>query len=274
MKKTITAFFLASIVGISIQSFSDAGKLHSNAGGAPGAGTCAVSGCHGGTARTDGDIVFEAFDLTTDSVVTEFEAGKEYGITIIQSKENINKFGFALSTNTGVLAKLDAADNTLKIVGNYATHTVSGTAATSNEVSWEVKWTAPASPTGNATFQLFTNATNSNNTTTGDTIYAENLTLTLKGATAISELVNSAHIHVFPMPAYDVVNMQYELNQSAQVAINLMDLSGKMVQKVFEGSQTAGAQQMRIATDALQSGIYVVHMQVNGHTLTKKLIIQ
>jgi hypothetical protein len=274
MKKTITAFFAASIVGISIQSFSDAGKLHSNVGGAPGAGTCAVSGCHGGTARTDGDIILEAFDLTTDSIVTEFEAGKEYGIGISQTKESINKFGFALSANIGTLSKLDAADNTMKIVGNYATHTASGTAATNNEVDWEVKWTAPSTPTGNVTFQLFTNATNSNNTTSGDTIYAENLTLTLKSATALNEVLKSAYMHLFPMPAHDLVNVQYELNQSAQVVVNLMDLSGKMVQHVFEGQQTAGAQQLRISTDALQSGIYLIQMQINGNAITKKLIVQ
>jgi TRAP-type uncharacterized transport system substrate-binding protein len=81
-------------------------------------------------------------------------------------------------------------------------------------------------------------------------------------------------MHIFPNPAYDVINIQYELKTSSELHITLFDLSGKRVVTLFNGKQTQGNQELILNTSELNKGIYLLQMNVGNEILTRKVIIQ
>jgi len=79
---------------------------------------------------------------------------------------------------------------------------------------------------------------------------------------------------VYPNPTIGATTLEYTLNNAADLTIDIVDLSGRVVQRVFSGNQPAGQQIMNLDAYTLQNGIYLLRMQSQGQQIVRKLVRQ
>ena len=153
------------------------------------------------------------------------------------------------------------------------THTSSGNNFADDTASWEMTWTAPSTGTGNISMQLYVNATNSDNSDNGDIIYSKQVVLN-QGTTGLNKISSLNHMHVFPVPATQVLSMSYDLKNGNAVQVELTDMSGRTVYSSDKGYQTAGEHTERIAVSELQNGIYFLRITVGTESMARKVLVQ
>jgi hypothetical protein len=266
MKKYILSFTVITMLGMGYSLTHNQGNLYSSSTGAPGAGSCAVGGCHGGTALTSEHVTLTFLDANQNPVTT-YTAGQTYTVLATAHAALTNaKFGFALSANGGTLSE---SSNNIQKVSNYLTHTAAGTAADAGGgKTWSASWTAPAS--GNVNFQLYLNASNNDNTSSGDIIYSRSAVLSQ--ASGINDLVKEGSLSVYPVPAKDLVNIDFELKESSIVNITIVSHDGRLVKTVASEQLNSGMQHFELKEMA--SGLYFVTISANDQQITKKVLIQ
>lgn len=81
-------------------------------------------------------------------------------------------------------------------------------------------------------------------------------------------------LSAFPNPATDYSLLQYALNQSAEVQIDLFDLNGQLVKPLVNAEQAAGVYDLHLVTQDLPAGMYVYRLQINGQLFQQKLVVQ
>lgn len=89
----------------------------------------------------------------------------------------------------------------------------------------------------------------------------------------VNEVENSYELSVYPNPANTNATVSFSLNNEANVSINVTDLSGKVVYTNALGTVN-GTQSVNVNTDALNSGVYMVNVTVDGNVSTQKLVIR
>jgi len=89
----------------------------------------------------------------------------------------------------------------------------------------------------------------------------------------LTEMENNFGLNVYPNPANTNTTVSFELNNEATVAVNVTDLSGKVVYTNNLGTVN-GTQKMNINTDSFSSGIYMVNVTVDGSVSTQKLVVR
>lgn len=90
---------------------------------------------------------------------------------------------------------------------------------------------------------------------------------------AIEEVAGLSGVSVYPNPANSAANVAIELTNDAAVAINVTDLSGKVV-FVSDLGTVNGTQNVQVNTSALTSGVYMVNVTVDGAVSTQKLVVR
>jgi pectin methylesterase-like acyl-CoA thioesterase len=82
-------------------------------------------------------------------------------------------------------------------------------------------------------------------------------------------------IQVYPIPASDLLNVQFELRNGVQYRIGLYDLKGVLVQSLDKGYTADNAVYFRaFDVSRLPAGIYVLRVTTNNEIITKKVVIQ
>lgn len=77
-----------------------------------------------------------------------------------------------------------------------------------------------------------------------------------------------------PNPANDNTRIQYRLDQVADVAFELRDMTGKLVQVGDRGTQAAGYHSLTLDVAALEAGIYTFTLGVDGARATQRIVVQ
>jgi hypothetical protein len=89
----------------------------------------------------------------------------------------------------------------------------------------------------------------------------------------VKEQVASFGVEVAPNPAADATQVSFNVKNTSDAIINVIDMAGKVV-----ATQTLaavnGAQNVEINTSALNSGMYTVSVTANGTTVTEKLAVR
>ncbi|MFZ4521152.1 MAG: T9SS type A sorting domain-containing protein [Bacteroidales bacterium] len=83
-----------------------------------------------------------------------------------------------------------------------------------------------------------------------------------------------ASVNVYPNPVKDIAKVNVNLNQNANVIIDVTNLVGKQVMSMNKGNMSAGSQQFSIDASNLTAGIYFVTVNVNGQKYTQKMIVE
>jgi hypothetical protein len=80
-------------------------------------------------------------------------------------------------------------------------------------------------------------------------------------------------IKVYPNPASDAATIEILLQNEASVQIKLIDASGKEVSSRDYG-KVNGSWIVPVDTKNLESGMYLIQLEINGQTISKRLIVE
>ncbi|MBT7617814.1 MAG: T9SS type A sorting domain-containing protein, partial [Calditrichaeota bacterium] len=74
-----------------------------------------------------------------------------------------------------------------------------------------------------------------------------------------------------PNPFNSTTTVSYGLAAASQIRINVYDLNGHLVMKLFEGYQPAGINTTTFSAANLPSGSYIIHMETSGQVFIQKV---
>jgi hypothetical protein len=92
----------------------------------------------------------------------------------------------------------------------------------------------------------------------------------IKGQAAPKDFVIS---EPYPNPFNPETQVQYSLPKKSDVTINVYDMSGKLVDRVFSGSQSSGTYLARWNAVSAPSGVYVIQICTGLTALSKKCVL-
>ena len=78
----------------------------------------------------------------------------------------------------------------------------------------------------------------------------------------------------FPNPAAETTRIQYRLDQVADVAVEVRDVTGKVVNQIARGTQPAGYHSITLDVANMAAGVYTYTLNVNNARSTQRLIIK
>lgn len=84
----------------------------------------------------------------------------------------------------------------------------------------------------------------------------------------------SLKLSIYPNPATEYTTVQYSITQKDNIAITVMDLTGKVVFQKQLNNETPGLKKQRIETDNLTKGTYIVQIAGTKHKGAAKMIVQ
>lgn len=150
--------------------------------------SCAQAGCHAGLAVNSPNG-----SLALAGVPANYTLGQSYDLTITLNHTNMRRWGFQMSArartstaSVGSFQSLDGFSQLQTLAGiQYFAHNAGGTrAGTLGPVSFQVRWTAPATNVGEIVFSVAGNAANNDNSNSGDFIHFRELTSQPPGSAA------------------------------------------------------------------------------------------
>lgn len=274
MKKKFTlALSMLLMAGMAYDYNHNAAHTFSNGApaghtGSPADGvSCAKSGCHaGGPNQTN-----ETIQIGADIPESGYVGGTTYNISVTMTKSGGQKFGFQLSPqdNSGdAVGSLIAGSGTSITGGHYMTHLAGTTTASGGTKTWNFQWTAPTAGTGNVNVYYAGNFTNNMNNSSGDVIVTGSVVAN-ESNVGISE-AELASISVYPNPVIDEIHVA-AIDVDEEIMITLYSMDGK---KVLEETHEGGEVIVDVASKSLNTGVYFLHIEVEGKSTVKKLLIK
>jgi hypothetical protein len=96
------------------------------------------------------------------------------------------------------------------------------------------------------------------------------------GSTDIQEhdFVNGIRMESYPNPAVNNVTVDFEILETSDVTLNILDMSGRIVKTVELGSKTQGAYNINVSTENLESGMYFYMLEAGNNRLAKRMMIK
>lgn len=88
------------------------------------------------------------------------------------------------------------------------------------------------------------------------------------------DFVNGIRMETYPNPAVDQVNLDYQIEEAADVKVSIMDMTGKIVKTEDFGQKEAGKHNVQISANDLNAGNYIYVLEAGNKRLAKKLVIQ
>ena len=88
------------------------------------------------------------------------------------------------------------------------------------------------------------------------------------------EELGSAELSVFPNPTQSQNTLEYTVDQPGDVAITLLDKSGKTIKQLVSTPKEAGTYRVSVDLTDLRPGLYVYRIETAGGTQTKKLLVE
>jgi hypothetical protein len=84
----------------------------------------------------------------------------------------------------------------------------------------------------------------------------------------------ATEFHMYPNPASDAVNIDFFLFDNQPVALSIHDLAGRAVMIKEYGTLASGPQTLRIITDDLKAGVYLIQARIGQSIQTRKLTVR
>ena len=151
------------------------------------------------------------------------------------------------------------------IVGTkYVTHT---SAKTANPSTWTFTWTAPAKGTGAVSiYGAFVNGKLN--------VSKQVISVQEVNSVQATENKNNLVFNVFPIPANDLLQVDFTLFQSSNTVINLISIDGKTIRTLFDDQLAKGANTLKLNVNDCKAGVYFLQINANNNNSYKKIIIQ
>lgn len=82
------------------------------------------------------------------------------------------------------------------------------------------------------------------------------------GTTSVKENnTNSFELDLFPNPANNITNVIFELKQSSEVSIDVINITGESVLNVSNSFRNSGSHEIQFQTEQLGNGLYFLRIQ-------------
>ena len=86
--------------------------------------------------------------------------------------------------------------------------------------------------------------------------------------------VDLVNYMIYPNPINDNASIEYTLNNSSSVSIKLYNITGQLVNTIFDGNAEAGEKYiLKFNADGMKSGVYFFRLTTNNTVVTKSIII-
>lgn len=95
-------------------------------------------------------------------------------------------------------------------------------------------------------------------------------TLTINDNNELSNLNVSQNV---PNPFTEQTIVSYNLNETANVSLQIMDVTGKVISTINEGTQAAGAHNISVDGAALAAGTYFYTLTAGTYQVTKRMVV-
>lgn len=94
----------------------------------------------------------------------------------------------------------------------------------------------------------------------------------------VTENANDLKLFVAPNPVTNSTTIEYNLPETGNIYVTIMDMNGKKLATLFKGFKVKGKQTIALNSNGfnatqLPNGMYVLQLQMNGKKKTEKLII-
>ena len=187
--KLLTLLIAGGLTAWSISGISYTGGPPDGYTNAPGESNCTA--CHGGSALNGGGA-FNNITLTTSTSLTSLQPNTTYTFNLGFSQSGRSKYGFQLcvlpsganssSASIGTLIASSSETQLSSTTGpnrTYLMHDASGTSATGGTKVWQFQYTTPNTISASPVFYVTINASNGDNSSGGDFIYARTFSATV-----------------------------------------------------------------------------------------------
>lgn len=77
----------------------------------------------------------------------------------------------------------------------------------------------------------------------------------------------------YPNPFNPVTNINYQVNETSNISINIYDINGKFVDELFNGYLNAGMHSIEWNASGLASGTYILKINNENYMSTQKLVL-
>jgi hypothetical protein len=67
--------------------------------------------------------------------------------------------------------------------------------------------------------------------------------------------------------------IRFELSRAGNVAVDLFDVTGRLVMQLYNGETEAGQHELQISSSGLASGIYFYRMRADGFSYSRKMMV-
>jgi PKD repeat protein len=110
----------------------------------------------------------------------------------------------------------------------------------------------------------------------GNNFYLDNINITGTLVGLASASLMDETVSLFPNPTQsDHTVLQFELNAPvSQMNLNVLDIRGKLMNKLELSNLNVGINQIVIPTSSLLPGLYIVNINIDSHQLNKKLLVK
>ncbi|MCK5921457.1 MAG: T9SS type A sorting domain-containing protein [Methylococcales bacterium] len=78
---------------------------------------------------------------------------------------------------------------------------------------------------------------------------------------------------LYPNPAASKINLAYRMDSPGEVEIELLDISGKVVNRAAKGQRPAGEHLFSFDVSGLAEGLYLCKLSLEGGVWTRRFVI-
>ncbi len=259
----ISAFFLLVIIFSSVYIYASSSGFVNRTRKTNLSG---CGGCHGGNSNNEVIVSISGPDTVTISQT------KTYTLTI--TKASKNGAGFDIATSRGVLAPVSPG---MILSGTELTHS-SNRPMTSGTITLTFNYTAPSTAGTDSIFATGL-ATNSDaSTSRDDWNWAPEKKIVVKNSVGIQNISTEVPAvfkleQNYPNPFNPSTKIKFSLPESSFATLTIYDISGKVIDKAFNGKLTAGVYEYSLDGSKLSTGVYFYTLTAGSNVVTKKMLL-
>ena len=287
-------YLLLSFVAVALLTLMNTTKVSSNktfarpgyCGDPTTSLTCVTSGCHGGTPQAASlqNVLLKIGQDTlnlTDTLNSAFQyvPGQTYYINF-----NVLATGYAFGFETVALDGTNAPAGSFTVTsphtaihGGYMSHNIAAHAYN----SWLFQWTAPATNVGPVIFYYAFNSADSAifgnyvSAVPDSNIFVGTVVINEKNGVGINEVAGKvSSVQVYPNPVSGTFLLSFDALTSGNASASLYSVDGKLCKQLFNEGVNGGTFTRSFDVSSVSAGIYFVKLNVDGGTVTKKIIVQ
>jgi hypothetical protein len=277
MNNKLIAFGLFTIISITLPSYilvNKSGKVGFT--GSPGELAC--NNCHNSFALNSGT---GSIKITTNIPNDQYAPNTTYQVSVTVAKPGTFLFGFGLevlngsNTNAGTLTVTDAVHTQKLNAANgrtNMTHKLNGGASADSAV-FGFNWTSPATDEGSISFYYTGVCANANNANSLDNVYKSSHTITPSSIFGLEGEIPYSDLRIISSSDNQTVNVVFQLDDEADVWLNLLALDGKQITQASYFAQAPGKKSLALNTQGLNTGVYILQARINTTNINRKFLL-